>query len=130
MDMPDNLDDMTMKEVKEFVAKQQEKIDLKKQAVQKLCWDEIGEVCKKYNCRIKPVVKLNEMQDGYYTFYADLVVVPGELDEQSDDGESASKSDGGSEEGMEGVDEKLDTKKNDERRNGDNESTGEKNNEV
>jgi len=122
MDMPDNIDDMTMKEVKDWVAKEQEKIDLKKQAVQKLCWDEIGEVCKKYNCRIKPVVKLNEMEDGYYTFYADLVVIPGELDEQS-----TNESDGGSKEDMEGVDEKLDSEENNARDKGGHESTGEEN---
>ena len=80
--MPDNLDDMTMREVKEFVIKQQEVNNLKKQAIQKLCWDEIGEVCKKYSCMIKPVVKLNEMQDGQYTFYGDLVVVAMELEDE------------------------------------------------
>lgn len=126
MDMPGNIDNMTMKEVKDWVAKEQEKIDLKKQAVQKLCWDEIGEVCKKYNCRVKPVVRLNEMEDGYYTFYADLVVVAQEIPDE----QSASESDGGSKEGVEGMDEKLDSKENDERGNGDNESAGEENNEV
>ncbi len=91
MDMPDNLDDMTMKEVKDWVAKEQKAIDFKREAVQKLCWDEIGEVCKKYNCMIKPVVKLNEAEDGLCTFYADLVVIA--METETDDKPSGKSDD-------------------------------------
>ena len=87
MDMPDNYDNMTIKEVKDWVAKEQQAIDLKREVTQKLCWDEIGEVCKKHSCMIKPVVKLRETEDGFYSHYADLVVISVEetTDEQSDE---------------------------------------------
>jgi len=109
--MPKDADNMTMKEIKEFVSAQQQIVQLKKNAIQKICWDEIGEVCKKHNCMVKPVVQLHEMENGQYTFYADLVVVSMELPDEQPSGESDGES-------------------NSTEQTGERESTSNKNNEV